>query len=76
MELITYRELRRFLNAEVLPDQWGGQFPKIKIIDGHQPPRIEFEVREGKKDKRLLVVGENWLIDQAISEIREFKEKP
>ena len=71
--LINYRELRKFLNSKVLPDQWGGQFPPIKIVDGNSPPHIALEKRDGKKDKRVLVVGEAWIVDQAINDIMSLR---
>ena len=73
--LINYQELRRFLNNKVLPDQWGGQFPPIKIVDGNIKPHIAFEKRDGKKDKRVLIVGDAWLFVEAINDLKQLKEK-
>jgi hypothetical protein len=75
MNLITYRALRTFLNAQVLPDQYGGQSPEIKIVDGNIKPHIAFEKRDSKKDKRVLIVGDAWLFVEAICDLKQLKEK-
>jgi hypothetical protein len=73
--LINYRELRKFLNSKVLPDQLGGQFPEIKIVDGNIKPHIALEKRDGKKDKRFLIVGDAWLFVEAICDLKQLKDK-
>lgn len=70
--LISRRDLSRFLHSTVLPDQYGGQFPDWQVIEGSEPPHLIHEDRPGRKPRRVISVGQDWLIEQATKDILSF----
>lgn len=57
------------VHSVAIPNQYGGTFPEIRIVDGIEGPRLVFEPREGKPDQRIILVGNEYLIAKVISEL-------
>jgi len=71
-----------FLNAAANPDQRGGTWPTFQIIGGSQvvggsdqPPRLVAEnYWRGRHlhQRKVITVGQNWLMGQLAAEIQQF----
>lgn len=73
--LIGWGTLKKYIHAAALPNQYGGTFPDIRIVDGMDAPRVIHESREGKTDKRIIIVGKSFLVTQMIQDLDEHAKK-
>lgn len=73
--LISWGTLKRFIHAAALPNQYGGTFPPIRIIEGMDAPRVIHKSREGKSYRRIILVGKSFLVTQMIQDLDVHCEK-
>ncbi len=67
--LVSWTAIKKYIHAAALPNQYGGTFPPIWIIEGMDAPRVIHESREGKPDRRIILVGKSFLVTQMIQDL-------